>query len=452
MRINGPANVFPRFASPGHRHIHIPKQFCSVLLCVLCGLIPLAARAELRAGAARVSITPDPVKLPYTLGGYGDMKRFKTKATGVHDTCYARALVLENGGTKCAMVSLDLCFLPANVKDAVVSRLGPTSIPANAIFLSATHSHSAPDPLLMHSGNRGPAGELPRFDQALLDFTADRIAQAVTEADSKLAPAQVGSGQKSGIGLNRNRRGEKITDDEMTALKVTDPNGKTIAAVIDYAAHPVYYGAEMMEVSGDWVGCFEREMEAVTPGAVVLFINGAEGDASPNGSDAGTNSEKIQIYAAKLMEPTRALLGSITTEPNPKLSAWVQSTTLPVRSPHPLFLLAAASLKATPDQAKALVNQLMPEKVDVCFLRIRDALFICVPGEPTTPVGLAAKEMARQEGVKHPAIVALTNGWIGYLVTAEQYKAGKYEPTMSFYGPGIGNAILAGIQAGLKRL
>jgi hypothetical protein len=361
-------------------------------------------------------------------------------------------LVLENNGTKCALVSLDLCFLPANVKDAVVSRLGPTAIPASAIFLSATHSHSAPDPLLMHSGNRGPAGELPQFDQAVLDFTSDRIAQAITEANAKLAPARAGSGQKSGLGLNRNRRGEKITDDEMTALKVTDPSGNTIAAVIDYAAHPVYYGAEMMEVSGDWVGCFEREMEAVTPGAVVLFINGAEGDASPNGSDAGTNSEKVQIYAAKLMEPTRALLSSITTEPNPKLAAWVQSSDLPARSPHPLFLLAAASLKATPEQAKAFVNQLMPEKVDVCFLRIGDALFICVPGEPTAPVGLAAKEMARNKGVKHPAIVALTNGWIGYLVTSEQYKAGKYEPTMSFYGPGIGEAILIGIRAGLERL
>src|SRR5438094_9982999 len=74
---------------------------CTVILCVLCGLAPFGARADLRAGAARVSITPDPSKMPYTLGGYGDPRRFKTKATGIHDTCYARALVLENNGTKC---------------------------------------------------------------------------------------------------------------------------------------------------------------------------------------------------------------------------------------------------------------------------------------------------------------------------------------------------------------
>jgi len=60
--------------------------------------------------------------------------------------------------------------------------------------------------------------------------------------------------------------------------------------------------------------------------------------------------------------------------------------------------------------------------------------------------------MARQKGSKHPAIVALTNGWIGYIVTEEQYKAGKYEPTMSFYGPGIGAAILKGIGMGLEKL
>src|SRR5437660_195080 len=87
---------------------------CLIFLCVLCASIP--ARAELRAGAAKVSITPDPKTVKYTLGGYGDPSRLTSPATGIHDTCYARALVLENGGAKAALVSLDLCYLPENVK------------------------------------------------------------------------------------------------------------------------------------------------------------------------------------------------------------------------------------------------------------------------------------------------------------------------------------------------
>src|SRR5207249_2745407 len=121
------------------------------------------------------------------------------------------------------------------------------------------------------------------------------------------------------------------------------------------------------------------------------------------------------------------------------------------REPNPLFLLAATALKATPLQARAFVDKMMPEKCQATFLRIGDALFMGVPGEPTAPVGLEAKEMARAKGVKHPAIVALTNGWLGYLVTESQYKAGKYEPTMSFYGPSIGAKIIAGIKTGLEK-
>jgi len=405
----------------------------------------------LRAGAARVSITPDPKAMPYPLGGYVAPERLTNKATGVHDTCYARALVLSDGSTKCALVSLDLCFLPANVRDAVVSRIAATGIPASGLFLSATHTHSALDPLVLHSGNTGPSGALPQYDPKLHDWIADRVAQAITEANGRLRPARIGSGQSQGLGLNRNRRGERLTDDEMTALKVTNTEGKPLAAVFIYAAHPVYFGANMLEVSGDWSGAFARQMEAVLPDAVVLFLNGAEGDASPNGADEGTPAEKIAVYAAKIGEKARRLYDGLTTAPDAKLAAWTQETELPERKAHPLFLLAAAQLKATPNQARDLVNRMMPSRCEVSFLRAGDALLIGLPGEPTAAVGLAAKTLAREKGVRHPAVTALTNGWLGYLLTAEQYQAGKYEATMSFYGEQIGARLLDGVRAGLNR-
>lgn len=416
----------------------------------LCGFP--TAQAELQAGAAKVSITPDPKAMPYPLGGYVAPERLQNRATGVHDTCYARALVLSDGATRCALVSLDLCFLPANVKTAVMSRLASTGLPASAVFLSATHTHSALDPLLLHSGNTGPSGALPQHDAKLHDWVAERIAQAVMEAHGRLRPARLGSGQQQGLGLNRNRRGESVTDDEMTALKVTDVEGRPLAAVFNYAAHPVYYGATMLEVSGDWSGAFARQMEALLPGAVVLFVNGAEGDASPNGADEGTPAEKIQVYSAKISARASRLYDDIAAVAEAPLAAWTQEVGLPERKPHPLFLLASARLNATPDQARDLVNRLMPPRCEVSFLRVGEALFIGLPGEPTGPIGLAVKALAKERGIRHPAVVALTNGWLGYIVTAEQYRAGKYEPTMSFYGEQIGARLLEGVRAGLRRL
>ena len=402
------------------------------------------------AGAAKVSITPDPREYSFPLGGYVAPDRLTKKASGIRDTCYARALALSDGKNKCAVVSLDLCFLPANVKEAVASRLGDTGIPPSGLFLSATHTHSALDPLVLHSGNTGHQSALPVYDPKLLEWMANRIAQSVKDAAGKLKPARIGSGRMEVVGLNRNRRGETVTDDEMTALKVLDAEGKPVAAAFVYAAHPVYYGANNLDVSGDWSGSFQRVMEARIPGAVCLFLNGAEGDASPHGSDDGTAAEKIEVYATKLGDKAKTLYDSIQPESAGIVRAWNHPVELPAVTPHPFFLLASAQLRATREQTMELVNRMMPRQCEVSFVQIGDCLLAGVPGEPTAPVGLAVKSALKEAGVKRPAIVALTNGWLGYLVTEEQYKAGKYEPTMSFYGPAIGQLMIHGVKAGFR--
>jgi neutral ceramidase len=430
------------------------RRLSLVSVCQCFVVVSLfASRADaLSAGAAKVSITPDPKEFGYQLGGYVARERTGHNATGVHDTCYSRALVLSDGDRKAAIVSLDLCFLPASVKTAVMKKIGPTGIPAEGLFLAATHTHSAPDPLALHAGNTGFAGALPTYDEKLTAWIVDRVAQSIVEANGRLKPAHTGSGQMQAVGLNRNRRGENVTDDEMTALKVTDTEGKALAAVFVYAAHPVYYGPDMMQVSGDWAGTFQRQMEANMPGAVALFLNGAEGDASPNGADEGRPAEKIDVFSAKLSAKARAILDEIKPAAGAALSTWTQSTEMGARVPHPFFLLAAGQLKATQQQARELVDRLMPEKVELSFVRLGDLLLMGVPGEPTAPIGLQAKKAARERSVRHPAIVALTNGWIGYIVTPEQYKAGRYEPTMSFYGDQVGMKVLAGLAAGLERV
>src|SRR5687768_368082 len=169
----------------------LPHFHTSILL--FCALIfaTMPAKADLLAGAARVSITPDPKEYSFPLGGYVSQERLTKRANGVHDTCYARALVLSDGTAKLAMVSLDLCFLPANVKDAVSPRVAATGIPASGLFLSATHTHSALDPLVLHRGNSGHQSALPLFDPKLLDWMAVRIAESIADANARLKPARI---------------------------------------------------------------------------------------------------------------------------------------------------------------------------------------------------------------------------------------------------------------------
>lgn len=429
------------------------SKFWRGLVAVVC-LQALAAgptmAAQLMAGAARVSVTPDPSTTPFSLGGYVTPDRLKNHAKGVHDTVYARALVLSDGHSRVAIVSVELCFLPRNLCEEVFRRVAPLGFEAGNVFLAATHTHSSVEPLCMHSGMAGFTGRLPKYESALTEWMAGRIAQSISEAAGKLQPARVGGGQMPAPGMNRNRRGDKLTDSELSAVRVDNDSGRPIAALFCYAAHPTYFGGEMLEVSGDWSGAFQRQMEAVMPGAVVLFVNGAEGDASPAGSDEGTPAEKIMTYSARMMDLARRLHGTIRTSSNVPLSAHETQVDLPASRGNPLFLVGSVLFGGTPDIAARLVTRMMPRQCWVTTVQIGGVLLVGVPGEPTAAVGLAAKKMIRATGVRNPVIVALTNGWLGYILTADQYRAGKYEASMSFYGEEIADKILGGVAAAIK--
>ena len=74
---------------------------------------------DTRIGAAAVVISP-PLETP--MAGY----YFDRAAEGVHDDLFAKALVLEQGGTRAALVSLDLISTPMElVQESARRSTGP---------------------------------------------------------------------------------------------------------------------------------------------------------------------------------------------------------------------------------------------------------------------------------------------------------------------------------------
>jgi hypothetical protein len=409
------------------------------------------AQAELRAGAAKVEITPDLTKFTVPLGGYA--ARRDAPAKGVETPLFARAVVLSQGDTRMGIVSLDLCFLPRSIKEAVAKCLQErqSKIQGNSLFLSATHTHTAPDPLAMHRGNQFPEiKHFTRFNPDLLSFVAERIAEALLRAEANMAPATAASLTESVPNLNRNRRGDPTIDREMTVLRITTMQGKQIASVVNFAAHPTLYDDNMMEFSPDYPGILTAQVES-TMGGICLFLNGAEGDATTLNAKGATPKERISTYGGLVAEAAQGLLGRATPDTDPKLRIWTTPLSLPPRKPNGWFVLAAAQLGATLEQAKALVRGMMPESSTVTFAQIGELLLMGVPCEPTGDIGVEAKARAKKQGFGRPAIVALTNDWLSYCVTAKQYKAGNYEASMCFYGDGFGEALLSGISTGLTQ-
>jgi len=223
---------------------------------------PAAASGSLRAGAARVDITPAPNALP-------------ANYLGVNDPIYVRAIVVGNGTTKAAMITVDIGGMSDETWSAVTRRVqSELGIPPEQVILTATHAHSVP----RLSG--------PEFE--------NQIFQAVQQADAKMQPVQMDYGTGvSYINVNRNiidaenRRWwegpnyDGPSDKTVAVVRFRDLSGKPVAVFYNYGMHAVLNG-QLDQISGDVPGEASRYLEeSLGDDVVAVWSNGAGGDQNP---------------------------------------------------------------------------------------------------------------------------------------------------------------------------
>jgi len=415
-----------------------------LVVAIACALaigacsLALPARAELKAGAARVSITPDVPAKAVPLGGYSD--RLGKPATGVHDPVCAKALVLDDGQTRLAIVGLDLLDPPPNMCQAVFERLGGLLPEVRNLLLCATHTHSAPAAM-------NPKGDLlpqvlGKFDQELYDWTADRIADAVKQAASRLTSAKAGAGSVYVWGFNRNRRdefGHTTFDPELTVLKVTDAQDNLLALLLNFSAHGTILGGDNMLISAEWPGAMERYLEQQFPGCVAAFINGAQGDQSPVAPEASDVWGRVEGCGKSLGEKAAALIPDIAVSDSVPLAVAIKDTQLPPPTLPPGLL--ELDLGIDPAVAQQIAGALFPASAPMGVVRVGDLFLLAVPGEMMAGLGQEIKDAVKVKGAKHPVIAGLANAGLGYILRPEDYLLGGYEASVSFYGPQMGFAV-----------
>ena len=85
-----------------------------------------------RVGAAKVDVTPGDKELP-------------NQYLGVLDKIYSRTIVVDNGITSAALITLDAGGVPTQLWEAVSERIEKElHIPARNVLITATHTHSVP--------------------------------------------------------------------------------------------------------------------------------------------------------------------------------------------------------------------------------------------------------------------------------------------------------------------
>jgi neutral ceramidase len=223
----------------------------------------MSTAGELRAGTAKVSITPEDGKKP------------------VHDKVYARSLVLDVDGERLAFVSVDLgIYTSEKLVAACKERFG-----ISHLVFSSSHTHSDP-------GRNYSA------------FFEERITQAVEAAVKGMFPARISAGHRSfpQLGFNRlvvredghareswfgddhytSENPERIpfgpVDPEVGVIKIEDLEGRARAIVMNYACHADVV-CQNYAISADFPGAATRKVEEAFGNSLnCLFVQGAAGN------------------------------------------------------------------------------------------------------------------------------------------------------------------------------
>jgi neutral ceramidase len=160
----------------------------------------------LQAGAGRSDVTP-PTGF-YTMG----YVRSDSVANGQHTRLFARAIVLEQGGRKLALVATDLGFTPGGMTVEVGKKLASRGFSEQNIVISASHTHSGPagwSPFGSDNFVAPTMGTPTKFsldtDRQLYGFLIERVALAIARADEDLGPARAAWGSTTLLGVTQNR-------------------------------------------------------------------------------------------------------------------------------------------------------------------------------------------------------------------------------------------------------
>jgi hypothetical protein len=231
--------------------------------------VPLIAEAaQMRAGLAKVEITPPAKGTP--LSGYAART---SGSIGVLDPLYAKALVLECGDKKLAIVTLDIIEFPSErVPREAKERFG-----VGLVLLASSHTHFGPN----FQSRRWPE---PGGGKKQYQWTEDRIIEAIGKAAEKMFPARL-SLAKGEIQLGYNRlvlqpdgrrkplfrNPERIpygpVDPTVSIIRVEDTDaGTTRALVVGYACHPVNLAQRCLLISADYPGAMMAKVEDTLSG------------------------------------------------------------------------------------------------------------------------------------------------------------------------------------------
>jgi neutral ceramidase len=392
----------------------------------------------LAAGAASVDITPPPGL--HISGGLSPVV-----SLGTRDPLLAKALVLDDGTTRAALVALDIIAIERpealRTRELVAARTG---IAAENVLISCTHTHQGPT-TFHYAACDWPIAYMEALPRRIAD-TVVAAARATESVEWGFAIARentVGHYRRVRLTDGRVRNTWQLPPNAEIAgpLGETDPDLAILAfrttagpqsMVLNYACHATCRG------DGRWSANYPGALAAHVGQALglasehVLYTAGAAANTNPRIEDAGE-------FGATLARVVPPVWPTIDWRDSGRIVVRERLLSLPHRQVDrfpfahveevwdnrgsPLGF--ALSLKYYADEyVKLLRRGPVPEETELQVLALDDVAFVAIPGELFIELG---REIKRNSPFRRTVIVTLANDWVGYIPHRAAFEEGGYE-------------------------
>ncbi|PQO42314.1 PVC-type heme-binding CxxCH protein [Blastopirellula marina] len=427
------------------------------LFALALTILPLCSlQAELKVGAVALDVTPQ--SFPVLING-GFLPR-----KGEPKDIYARAIVLDDGQKRIAMVVTDSCMLPKDLIDSAKELAAKrTQIKPEHMMISATHTHTAPSSM----GALGTPA-----DDTYVPYLRIKLAESIIEAEKRLAPAKVGWGSIDANQFTALRRwilrpdqmqvdpfGEKTVrasmhtaknnmqnvtgesgpeDPELAMISFQTLDGKPIALLANFSMH--YFGGG--GGAADYFGAYCQKLEQqLAPKSeqddtpfVAIMSHGCSGDIWRVDYRNGTN-QTFDGFVDGMIAKTKEALATIEYQTDAPLAMAETRMELDYRVPSEERLAWARKIieamgdrdPKSREEVYALEQVILDERQSTeIVLQAIKLGSIAIATTPNETYALTGLKLKARSPLKQTMVIELANGGDGYIPPPEQHVLGGY--------------------------
>ena len=432
-----------------------------------------------KVGYARVNITPP---MGVNIAGYF----IERIADGVLDELETCAVAVSDGKNTVLLMTIDHCGVLKVFLDEWRQRISEaTGIPAEAIYIHSTHTHTGP---VLLKDCKNP------LNQQYEAFLATRVVDVARFAveDMKAAKMGIGTSEAKNVAFIRRYRMKDgtaktnpgvnnpdivapigITDESVHVVRF-DREGKETVVLVNFANHPDVVGGN--KISSDWPGMTRRFVEKAIENTKCIFFNGAQGDVNhvnvhPKAGDFNdmfNDFDGCSRGYGHARHIARVVTGAVMSVydkveylENTEIKYHQKTVEIPSNKPTPEQLplahkyndlhkagrddeipYKAMMLTTVVAEAARMVRlENAPDTFPMLFsaISIGDVAMFGIPGEPFNGVGRGIKEA---EGWKMVIPTCNTNAKEGYFPMMDSYEEGGYEARSSSFKAGVAEKII----------